>query len=158
MAFAISGCFIGMAGRLWGYYLTYLRPVIFLNILVAAKLVLMCVLGGKGTVAGPVVGAVLFIAINECFEMYLGSSELNIVGTGLLMLVVLIFFPQGIVGTLKEHGKLPLCLDWDYRIWNPLPGNRDTASANWPMPGYWHSPGSARSLQGPRRRIRSPPM
>jgi len=39
--------------------------------------------------------------------------ELNIVGTGVLMLVVLIFFPQGIVGTLKEHGKLPRILDWD---------------------------------------------
>jgi len=113
MAFAISGLFIGMAGGLWGYYLTYLRPVIFLNILVAAKLVLMCVLGGKGTVAGPVVGAILFIAINEFFEIYLGFSELNIVGTGLLMLLVLIFFPNGIVGTLKEYGKLPQFLDWD---------------------------------------------
>lgn len=113
MAFAISGLFIGMAGGLWGYYLTYLRPVVFLNILVAAKLVLMCVLGGKGTVSGPVVGAVLFIAINECFEMYLGSSELNIVGTGVMMLLVLIFFPQGIVGTLKEYGRLPSFLDWD---------------------------------------------
>ncbi len=113
LAFAISGLFIGMAGGLWGYYLTYLRPTIFLTILVATKLVLMSVLGGKGTVAGPVVGAIIFIAINELFRTYLGFTELNIVATGLLMVLVLLFFPQGIVGTLKEIGKLPRVLDWD---------------------------------------------
>jgi len=113
LAFAISGLFVGMAGGLWGYYLTYLRPTIFLNIIVAAKLVLMSVLGGKGTVTGPVVGTIIFIAINECFRTYLGFTELNIVATGLLMVLVLLFFPQGIVGTLKELGKLPQILDWD---------------------------------------------
>ena len=113
LAFAISGLFVGMAGGLWGYYLTYLRPNIFLTILISAQLVLMTVLGGKGTVAGPVVGAVLFIAINEFFVSQLGFTELNIVATGLLLALVLIFFPRGIVGTLKENGKLPAVLDWD---------------------------------------------
>jgi len=113
LAFALSGLFVGMAGALWGYYLTYLRPVIFLTIIVAAQMVLMSVLGGKGTVTGPIVGSILFIAINEFFVAKLGSSELNIVATGLLLLIVLIFFPKGIVGTLKERGKLPWFLDWD---------------------------------------------
>ena len=58
LAFALSGLFIGMAGALWGYYLTYLSPVIFLSILVGAKFVLMTILGGRGTVSGPVVGAI----------------------------------------------------------------------------------------------------
>jgi branched-chain amino acid transport system permease protein len=113
LAFAISGLFIGMAGSLWGYYLTYLRPNIFLTILVAAQLVLMTILGGKGTVAGPVVGAIIFIAIDEFFVAQLGFTELNIVATGLLMALVLLFFPAGVVGTLKEYGKLPKILDWD---------------------------------------------
>ncbi len=113
LAFGISGLFVGMAGGIWGYYLTYLRPNIFLIILVAAQLVLMSVLGGKGTVAGPVVGAILFIAIDEFFVANLGFTELNIVATGLLLAAVLIFFPQGIVGTLRERGKLPHFLDWD---------------------------------------------
>lgn len=113
LAFSISGLFVGMAGGLWGHYLTFLRPVIFLNIIVAAKLVLMSVLGGKGTVTGPVVGAIIFIAINEIFRTYLGFTELNIFATGLLMVIVLLFFPQGVVGTLKEHRRLPRILDWD---------------------------------------------
>ncbi len=113
LAFGISGLFVGMAGGIWGYYLTYLKPNIFLLIILAAQLVLMTVLGGKGTVAGPVVGAILFIAINEFFVTNLGFTELNIVATGLILALVLIFFPSGIVGSLRERGKLPLFLDWD---------------------------------------------
>lgn len=113
LAFGISGLFVGMAGGIWGYYLTYLRPNIFLIIIVAAQLVLMTVLGGKGTVAGPVVGATLFIIIEEFFVSNLGETQINIVATGLLLAVVLIFFPQGIVGSLRERGRLPAFLDWD---------------------------------------------
>ncbi len=113
LAFGISGLFVGMAGGIWGYYLTYLRPNIFLLILVAAQLVLMTVLGGKGTVAGPVLGAALFIAVEEFFVANLGFTELNIVATGLILALVLIFFPKGIVGTLRERGRLPAFLDWD---------------------------------------------
>jgi branched-chain amino acid transport system permease protein len=113
VAFAISAFFVGMAGAVWGEYLTYLRPNIFLIILVAANMVLMCILGGKGTVAGPIVGAILLIAFNEFFVAQLGSSEINILGTGVVMLLALMFFPLGIVGTLAQKKKLPRFLDWD---------------------------------------------
>ena len=113
LAFAVSGLFVGMAGALWGYYLTFLRPTIFLSILIGAKFVLMTILGGRGTVAGPVVGAIVFVAANEFFVSKLGSSELNIAATGLLLIFVLLFFPDGIIGTLKNKGKLPKALDWD---------------------------------------------
>jgi branched-chain amino acid transport system permease protein len=113
LAFAVSALFVGMAGALWGYYLTYLRPTIFLSILIGAKFVLMTILGGRGTVAGPVVGAIVFVAVNEFFVAQLGSSELNIAATGLLLILVLLFFPEGIIGTLKHKGWLPKALDWD---------------------------------------------
>ena len=113
LAFALSGLFIGMAGALWGYYLTYLSPAIFLSILVGAKFVLMTILGGRGTVSGPVIGAIVFIVANEFFVAKLGATELNIVATGLMLIIVLVFFPEGIVGTLKKTGKLPRMLDWD---------------------------------------------
>ena len=113
LAFALSGLFIGMAGALWGYYLTYLSPVIFLSILVGAKFVLMTILGGRGTVFGPVLGATIFIGANELFVAKFGATELNIVLTGLLLVLILLFFPEGIVGTLKRNGRLPRMLDWD---------------------------------------------
>jgi branched-chain amino acid transport system permease protein len=113
LAFAISGLFVGIGGAFWGQYLTYMRPNIYLVILIAANLVLMSILGGRGTVAGPVLGAVILIIINEFFVSQFGGSELNIVGTGVIMLVVLLFFPLGIVGSLRQAGKLPKLLDWD---------------------------------------------
>ncbi|OCP20908.1 MULTISPECIES: branched-chain amino acid ABC transporter permease [unclassified Ensifer] len=113
LAFALSAFFVGMSGAVWGEYLTYLRPNIFLIILVSANLVLMCILGGKGTIAGPVIGAILIVAINELFVATMGASEINILGTGLVMAVGLMFFPLGVIGTLARKDKLPRFLNWD---------------------------------------------
>jgi branched-chain amino acid transport system permease protein len=113
IAFAISAFFVGVCGAVWGEYLTYIRPNIFLILLIAAQMVLMCILGGKGTVAGPIVGAILLIAFNEACVAFLGWSEINILGTGLIMVLTLMFFPNGIVGTLAQKKKLPRFLNWD---------------------------------------------
>jgi branched-chain amino acid transport system permease protein len=112
-AFALSGFFIGVVGSLWGYSLFYLRPEAFLTLAVAADMVLMAIIGGRGTVAGPVVGAVLVVTFNEVAVSQLGSSELNLAVTGFLLIVVLLAFPLGIVGTLRQRGRLPKILDWD---------------------------------------------
>ena len=113
LAFAISAFFVGMAGAVWGEYMTYIRPNIYLVILISVNMVLMCILGGKGTIAGPVVGAILITAFNELFVATLGASEINILATGLIMMLTLMFFPLGIVGTLARHKKLPRFLNWD---------------------------------------------
>lgn len=112
-AFALSAFFIGIAGAIYGYSLTHLRPLTFFAIAVAARMVLMAIIGGRGTVAGPVVGAVLIIGVNEFAVRQFGESELNIVFTGLILVVALLFFPQGIVGSLRKAGRLPAFLDWD---------------------------------------------
>ena len=113
LAFGISGLCIGSAGAVWGYYLTYLRPSIFLTVSLGTSIVLMAILGGKGSVAGPVIGALLMIGVNEFIVAKLGTTELNIVVTGLILALVLLFFPEGIVGTLRTRNRLPSLLDWD---------------------------------------------
>ncbi|MQA86640.1 MAG: branched-chain amino acid ABC transporter permease [Streptosporangiales bacterium] len=112
-AFALSAFFVAVAGAVWAYSLAYLRPVTFLSIAIAADFVLMPILGGRGTVAGPVLGSVLIVGVNELSVAYFGGTALNLVATGALLLVVLLFFPQGIVGTLRQHRRLPRILDWD---------------------------------------------
>ena len=113
MAFALSAYFPGVVGAIWGYSLAYLRPVIFLLIAVAARMVLMVIIGGRGTVAGPVIGAALVVLLDEASITLFGGSELNLVITGALLVATLLFFPLGIVGTLRERGRLPAWLDWD---------------------------------------------
>ncbi|HEX6300407.1 MAG TPA: branched-chain amino acid ABC transporter permease [Acidimicrobiia bacterium] len=112
-AFALSAFFIGTAGAVYGYSLTHLRPLTFFAIAVAARMVLMAIIGGRGTVAGPVIGAILILGVNEVAIRQLGESALNIVFTGLILLAALLFFPEGIVGSLRKAGRLPAFLDWD---------------------------------------------
>jgi len=113
IAFALSGIFPAVVGSIWGYSLTYLRPSIFFTIGIAAQMVLMAIIGGRGTVVGPAIGAILVVAVNEASVAQLGSSELNIVVTGGILIAVLLFFPLGIVGSLRKQGRLPSFLDWD---------------------------------------------
>ncbi|MGH8949943.1 MAG: branched-chain amino acid ABC transporter permease [Acidimicrobiia bacterium] len=113
IAFSLSAYFIGTAGAIYGYSLTHLRPLTFFSIAVAARMVLMAIIGGRGTVAGPVIGAVVIVGVNEFSIRQFGESELNIVVTGAVLILALIFFPRGIVGSLRNSGKLPAFLDWD---------------------------------------------
>lgn len=114
LAFAISAFIFGIAGAVWGEYLTYVRPNIFVHILYFSVWpALMCILGGKGTVAGPIIGAALLVAFNESAVAFFGSSAINIFAAGLVMALTLMFFPLGLVGTLAKHRKLPRWLNWD---------------------------------------------
>jgi branched-chain amino acid transport system permease protein len=76
-------------------------------------MVLMSIIGGRGTVLGPVIGAIIIVQVNEFFVSSFGGTALNIVFTGIVLILTLLFFPKGVVGTLKEKRKLPALLDWE---------------------------------------------
>jgi branched-chain amino acid transport system permease protein len=112
-AFAISAFWVGVVGAIYGYSISFVRPTVFFTVAISAQMVLMAIIGGKGTVAGPVLGAVLIYAINEFSLIAFGASEINIAIQGALLVAVLLFFPLGIVGTLRKRNWLPAFLDWD---------------------------------------------
>ena len=113
LAFALSAFWVGFVGAMWGYSLAFVRPTLFFTVAISAEMVLMAIIGGRGTVAGPVIGAVVIYTVNEFSITQFGSSEINIVVVGVLLVIVLLFFPLGIVGSLREKGRLPAFLDWD---------------------------------------------
>lgn len=112
-AFAISTFWVGVAGAIYGYSIAFIRPTVFFTIAISAQMVLMAIIGGKGTVAGPVVGAVLIYAINEMSLVVFGASEVNIAIQGFMLVAVLLFFPSGVVGSLRKKNWLPAFLNWD---------------------------------------------
>ena len=112
-AFAMSAFWVGVAGAIYGYSIAFIRPTVFFTIAISAQMVLMAIIGGKGTVAGPVVGAVLIYAINELSLVVFGATEFNIVIQGTMLVAVLLFFPLGVVGTLRKMNRLPAFLNWD---------------------------------------------
>lgn len=98
----VSAFFVGMAGGLMGNMIGYIEPVetAFAGRTFGVFMVLMAILGGKGTLWGPVIGAVTFHIFKEGFwTFFLGWQY---VALGALIVIVVIFFPEGIMGWFRE--------------------------------------------------------
>ena len=77
------------------------REVAFANTTYGVWMVLMPILGGKGTLFGPVLGAVVFHVTKELFWTYLLGWQR--VALGLLIVVIVVFFPAGILGLVRRR-------------------------------------------------------
>jgi branched-chain amino acid transport system permease protein len=99
LAALISAGMAGFAGGLYAHYTRFVSPEVFL-FTYTVTMVIMVVAGGKGTLAGPVVGAVLFTVLPEALRAAT-SWQWQMLLYGVLLLVVLFCMPQGIVPTLR---------------------------------------------------------
>jgi branched-chain amino acid transport system permease protein len=102
IAWAISAFFLGISGALFGNMIGFIEPleVAFPTVTFGIFMVVMCLLGGKGTVWGPVVGATLFHAFKEVTWTYMLGWQW--VALGALIIVLTVFFQQGIMGWVQE--------------------------------------------------------
>ncbi len=105
LAWSISGFFLGICGALYGNILIHVDPrdIAFDGAGLGVWMVLMVVLGGKGSLWGPLIGAVLFHLTKELFWSYL--LGLQYIALGVLVVVIVVFFPEGIVGWFR--GRFP---------------------------------------------------
>ena len=119
-AFIISGSLVGMIGAVYGYYVTYVYPQFVFDPLIGISMVLMAFLGGLGTLAGPVLGALILEPAQLQFAYRLGASRLYLVFYAAVFLVVILLLPRGIVPSLSD-----LVRHWrqrgEGRVKNPLP-------------------------------------
>jgi branched-chain amino acid transport system permease protein len=91
-----------MAGGVWAYYLTFIYPESSVDPLVMIGAVLMTFLGGRGTVWGPTIGALILVPAQQYMITRLGASELYLVGYAAVFMVVLLLLPRGIVPSLRD--------------------------------------------------------
>jgi branched-chain amino acid transport system permease protein len=101
LAFAASAVFVGMAGGVYGYYLSYIDPRGMFDILFSVQCVLAALLGGRATILGPVLGAGIIEFVNEESNVHVGG-QMHMVVFGALMAATVLFLPRGIVPSL-EH-------------------------------------------------------
>ena len=101
-AFVMSTFFVGMAGGVYGYYLTYIDPRGMFSILLSVQLVLSLLIGGKATLWGPVIGAFLIEYLNEYANNDLGGGNMRLFLFGGLLVVVVIFLPKGILPAIES--------------------------------------------------------
>ena len=98
VAWGFSAFFLGLAGGAAGNLIGFIDPrdVAFAGASYGVWMVLMAILGGKGTLWGPVIGATLFHILQEVSWTYiLGWQRVTL---GVLIIVIVLFFPEGILG------------------------------------------------------------
>jgi branched-chain amino acid transport system permease protein len=101
-AFVLSAAFPAAAGGIQAYKVLYIDPssVFFVQITIA--MALMSMLGGKGTVVGPIVGAVLLYTAQEL--TWVNFPTAHLIAYGLFIVLVARFMPRGLMGFAIDRG------------------------------------------------------
>ena len=97
LSFLISTFFAGLAGVLYASYIGFLNPEIS-DYHVTFEFLIFCMIGGLGTLGGPIVGAFLLTVISELLH---GVAVPRLVAYGFLLVVIIIFLPGGIFGGVR---------------------------------------------------------
>jgi len=102
VAWSISAFFLGIVGALFGNMTGFIEPleVAYPTLTFGIFMVAMTLLGGKGTLWGPIIGATLFHVVKEVTWTYLLGWQW--IALGLLIIVNVVYFQQGIMGWMRE--------------------------------------------------------
>ena len=95
LAAVVSAAMAGLGGSLYAHYTRFVSPEVFL-FSYTVTMVIMVVAGGKGTLAGPLVGAVLFTALPEALRAAM-SWQWQMLAYCVLLVLLVVFMPRGIV-------------------------------------------------------------
>ena len=142
-----SAVLVGVAGAVYGYYVSVLSVSTMFDIVLSMQVVLAALLGGRGTVWGPVLGAFILVPVIELTNTTLGGEDagaIRLLLFGGMLVAVALLMPRGILPTVAaavgaaahaRPGRTGARLDLDA----PIPG--DTAQ-----------PSRSRSRRRSRRR------
>ncbi|HSE97028.1 MAG TPA: branched-chain amino acid ABC transporter permease [Blastocatellia bacterium] len=103
IALAISASLTATAGAFYANYFLFVEPTVVLPLILSVEIVLITIVGGLGTVGGPVVGAVLLKLSSEIFRNVFEQANLLIYGA--LLIVVILFMPEGLIGGFQKLFK-----------------------------------------------------
>jgi branched-chain amino acid transport system permease protein len=140
VAFCLSAFFIGVAGTGYAYFLTFLNPIGAFNILGSVTIVLAALVGGRGTLWGPVVGAFLVQIASELATVYGGGSQSRVLLFGVALVLVVLFLPAGLLPTVAgwRRRRQPAAVEFADEAGAPGPGHievRPRRSAEPALPG-----------------------
>lgn len=113
VAFVISAALTSIIGTIYAFFLTYIDPTSMAGLDLSIKIGSMSIVGGIGTLWGPVIGAFVLVTLTEIANILLGTSGSGILLYGLALIIVTIFRPDGIISFFtKNNAKTSL--------WNKL--------------------------------------
>ncbi|HXC30208.1 MAG TPA: branched-chain amino acid ABC transporter permease [Stellaceae bacterium] len=99
----ISAALTALGGSLLTQYIQYVNPEVVSGVAVSLQIVFAAIAGGMGTLLGPTVGAFFTIVLNESLRILFGIHFIGAANTiyGILLILFIIFMPQGIVGLIE---------------------------------------------------------
>jgi branched-chain amino acid transport system permease protein len=125
IALVISAVLTALAGSFYGIYVGFVDPPTVLGLDVSVQIMLICIIGGMGTLYGPVLGALLLVPLSEALRSNMVTDLLvnsglvsadskvgiflrenlahaHVLLYGILVVLVILFMPEGIMGFLKK--------------------------------------------------------
>jgi branched-chain amino acid transport system permease protein len=105
LAFGFSAYFMGVAGGIYSYFFTYIDPQFIFDVFTGVTMVLIAILGGRGTLWGPVLGAFIMEPLGNWTIGTFGGTQIHLAIFGGILLLVMLFLPQGILPTLFDAIK-----------------------------------------------------
>jgi len=103
LAFSVSVGITAMVGAVWAYYESFIYPQFAVDPLITIAMVLMTFLGGRGTLWGPVLGAVILETGQQVLTYQLGALQLYLIVYALIFLVIIVLLPRGILPTIEDR-------------------------------------------------------
>jgi branched-chain amino acid transport system permease protein len=100
-AFALSAAIAGPAGAIYASSVFYIEPGDVFDVVRGVEPIIMAMLGGAGTVAGPVLGAVMFEALEQTVWAHLVSVHQAVLGV--LVVALALFLPRGLLGRFRRR-------------------------------------------------------
>ena len=106
----ISAALTALGGAVYAQYMMYINPETVSGIAVSLQIVFAVIAGGVYSMLGPTVGSLLTLSLTEGLRVWFGTNFIGAANTiyGILLILCIIFMPQGIVGALKG-----------VRLWSP---------------------------------------
>jgi branched-chain amino acid transport system permease protein len=132
-ALVLSAFVTGMAGGLWVFFIGDAVPQFVFDPLFDLAVVLMAFFGGLGTLAGPVLGALVLEPAQSWLNLEEANSYASEILFGLLFLVIILFLPRGVLPTGAEY--LTRLRAWLARGRESAQGSQDTERIRSPAPG-----------------------
>ena len=100
LALTLSAIFCGTVGAISASWVAYIAPTDAFSILLTLKVPVMALLGGPGTVLGPVIGATSFVIIEQ--TVWSRFLDYNQAALGIVIVLLIFFLPGGLLGRVKS--------------------------------------------------------
>ena len=105
-AIMIMGGMGGAAGTFYAQKYLYIDPPISYSIALSVEMLLVSIVGGLGTVFGPLIGSVVLHVVNEVARHFIDTPGLSLIVYGVILIFIISYFPNGLVGLFRRsRGK-----------------------------------------------------